>query len=213
MAGMRSMYLTDGGHFENIGIYSLIRRGCRFIIVADGEYDPGVNKLREMIVEKGNNDVLRPPEEADETPELLMEGFREAEKKIYADFGGVFVKEKDWRDKLATKGYFTMTVSNLPVAVTNAVGVVGAVGVEPVQVVYIKSSYFIDGDSANMMSFMAAQKASTKFPHDSTANQFYSEAQILSYRRLGYDIGMRASQEIANGYTRVRNLKVNGIDN
>ena len=31
--------LSDGGHFENLGIYELLRRKCRFIIVGDGEQD------------------------------------------------------------------------------------------------------------------------------------------------------------------------------
>lgn len=38
-----SIYLSDGGHFENLGIYELVRRRCRFIIAcdasADGAYD------------------------------------------------------------------------------------------------------------------------------------------------------------------------------
>ena len=32
--------LSDGGHFENLGIYELIRRRCRVIIVADAGADP-----------------------------------------------------------------------------------------------------------------------------------------------------------------------------
>jgi hypothetical protein len=31
--------LSDGGHFENLGLYELIRRRCKFIIVGDGEQD------------------------------------------------------------------------------------------------------------------------------------------------------------------------------
>ena len=27
--------LSDGGHFENMGLYELIRRPCRFIILSD----------------------------------------------------------------------------------------------------------------------------------------------------------------------------------
>jgi predicted acylesterase/phospholipase RssA len=32
--------LSDGGHFENLGLYELIRRRCRFIIAVDAEQDP-----------------------------------------------------------------------------------------------------------------------------------------------------------------------------
>ena len=33
------VYLSDGGHFENLGIYELIRRRCRYIIACDGGQD------------------------------------------------------------------------------------------------------------------------------------------------------------------------------
>ncbi|MGV3660211.1 MAG: hypothetical protein ACO1TE_08495 [Prosthecobacter sp.] len=33
------VYLSDGGHFENLGIYELVRRQCVFIIAVDGEED------------------------------------------------------------------------------------------------------------------------------------------------------------------------------
>jgi hypothetical protein len=32
--------LSDGGHIENMGIYELLRRRCKFIICLDGEADP-----------------------------------------------------------------------------------------------------------------------------------------------------------------------------
>jgi hypothetical protein len=32
--------LSDGGHIENLGIYELLRRRCKFIIAIDGEADP-----------------------------------------------------------------------------------------------------------------------------------------------------------------------------
>lgn len=31
--------LSDGGHFENLGIYELVRRRCRFIVACDAEED------------------------------------------------------------------------------------------------------------------------------------------------------------------------------
>ena len=32
--------LSDGGHIENLGVYELLRRRCKFIICVDGEADP-----------------------------------------------------------------------------------------------------------------------------------------------------------------------------
>ncbi len=37
----RWVNVSDGGHIENLGLFELLRRRCRFIIVGDGEYDPG----------------------------------------------------------------------------------------------------------------------------------------------------------------------------
>lgn len=34
------VYLSDGGHFENLGLYELVRRRCRYIVVSDGGADP-----------------------------------------------------------------------------------------------------------------------------------------------------------------------------
>ena len=34
------LYLSDGGHFENLGLYELVRRGCRLIIATDAGCDP-----------------------------------------------------------------------------------------------------------------------------------------------------------------------------
>ena len=43
LANANSEYvnLSDGGHFDNMGIYELVRRKCRYIICCDGEQDPG----------------------------------------------------------------------------------------------------------------------------------------------------------------------------
>jgi patatin-like phospholipase len=34
------VYLSDGGHFENLGLYEMVLRRCRFIIVSDASCDP-----------------------------------------------------------------------------------------------------------------------------------------------------------------------------
>jgi len=34
------VYLSDGGHFENLGIYEMVRRRCHYIVVSDAGCDP-----------------------------------------------------------------------------------------------------------------------------------------------------------------------------
>ena len=37
------IYITDGGHIDNIGLYQLLKRRCKFIIVVDAEADAAMN--------------------------------------------------------------------------------------------------------------------------------------------------------------------------
>ncbi len=36
------VYLSDGGHFENLGIYELVRRRCKYIVACDADADEGM---------------------------------------------------------------------------------------------------------------------------------------------------------------------------
>ena len=38
-ANRRYVNVSDGGHFENLGVYELLRRQCRLIVAIDGEED------------------------------------------------------------------------------------------------------------------------------------------------------------------------------
>jgi hypothetical protein len=38
--GESFVYLSDGGHFENLGLYEMVRRRCRRIVVVDAAHDP-----------------------------------------------------------------------------------------------------------------------------------------------------------------------------
>jgi hypothetical protein len=37
------LYLSDGGHFENLGVYELVRRRCKLIVAVDASCDDGQN--------------------------------------------------------------------------------------------------------------------------------------------------------------------------
>src|SRR5207248_8980036 len=34
------VFLSDGGHFENLGLYEMVARRCRYIVVSDAGCDP-----------------------------------------------------------------------------------------------------------------------------------------------------------------------------
>lgn len=144
------VHLTDGGHFENLGLYQLVRRHCRYIIVSDCTADPKFE-----FVDLGN-----------------------AIRRIRADFG-VEVKI-DYRRLAPAEG----GLSRQHVVVGTVRYGSGDRGI----LVYLKSS--LSGDeSANVLQYKVSNPS---FPHDGTINQFYSESQWESYRRLGKHIARAA---------------------
>ena len=58
-AGGRYVNLSDGGHFENLGLYELVRRQCRYIVAIDSGADEGFafedlgNAVRKIRVDLG----------------------------------------------------------------------------------------------------------------------------------------------------------------
>lgn len=47
------VHVSDGGHIENLGIYELLRRRCKYIVAVDGEQDPqmtfqGLTRLQRL---------------------------------------------------------------------------------------------------------------------------------------------------------------------
>jgi hypothetical protein len=55
----RWIYVSDGGHFDNLGIYEMVRRRCRVIVVSDAGHDPDYtfedlgNALRKVWIDLG----------------------------------------------------------------------------------------------------------------------------------------------------------------
>jgi hypothetical protein len=53
------VHLSDGGHFENLGLYEMIRRRCRFIVISDAGRDPDFafedlgNAVRKISIDLG----------------------------------------------------------------------------------------------------------------------------------------------------------------
>ncbi len=53
------VYLTDGGHFENLALYEMVLRRCHFIVVSDGAQDDGFrfgdlgNAVRKIRIDLG----------------------------------------------------------------------------------------------------------------------------------------------------------------
>jgi hypothetical protein len=58
-ADRKYVYLSDGGHFENLGLYEMVRRRCRYIVLIDASRDPKFtfealgNAARKIMIDLG----------------------------------------------------------------------------------------------------------------------------------------------------------------
>ena len=64
------VYLSDGGHFENLGLYEMVRRRCRLILAIDAGCDPDFafedlgNAVRKIYIDLGIRIRLQGPRQA-----------------------------------------------------------------------------------------------------------------------------------------------------
>jgi hypothetical protein len=141
------IHLSDGGHFENLGVYELIRRRCRFIVVTDAGTDRHAS--------------------SDNLANLV--------RLVRTDFG--IRIELDTAQLAADKDGLSRWHC--------AIGLIRYDDVDPQAVagtlVYLCAT--LTGDESPDLRQYADTHSS--FPHDTTLNQFFDEAQLESYRALG----------------------------
>ncbi len=141
--------LSDGGHFENLGLYGLIQRRCKYIIVSDAGADAAF-----AFADLGN--VLR---------------------KIRIDFG---VQVEDMNLSMVRPDPQS-GLSRSHCAVGRILYPAGEEGL----LIYLKPT-LSGNEPADLLHYRGQHKT---FPHETTADQFFDEAQFESYRALGYQIG------------------------
>jgi hypothetical protein len=152
------VYLSDGGHFDNMGLYELVRRRCYRIVICDAEQDEG----------------------------HMFAGIASAIRKCRIDFGveitldleALRPNKKTGRCKVHhVRG--TIRYPETPAA-------------ELGEILYIKSSLTgtikrekQDELPCEPIDILNYRYEHSTFPHDTTANQWFTESQFESYRRLG----------------------------
>jgi hypothetical protein len=151
------VYLTDGGHIENLGLYSLLKRHCRLIIVVDGEADPLLTFHALSICERYARIDL---------------GVRlDVPWQQIADVGNAAtVLAKDGKPIPTTGGPHC------------TVGSILYPGGEHGVLLYVKAS--LTGDEPDYV--VDYKMRNPTFPHESTGDQFFSEEQFEAYRALGF---------------------------
>jgi len=159
--------LSDGGHFENLALYELIRRRVKTIIVTDGGADLDFNfSDLANAVEKVRADfgvVIDFPAKGAPICDLLPNSG--GEKSLY--------KEKY---NLARRGYAIGTIKYPEIP-----GNPGKTAFEG-QIFYIKAT-LTGGLPEDIYGY---KSSNPDFPNQTTADQFFDESQFEAYRELGY---------------------------
>lgn len=197
-AARQHWYLSDGGHFENMGGYELLRRRVRFTIVVDGEMDPGyrfeglANLIRKARLDLGaevgflNEDELDDVVGGDARVHLgTLDQLRRGE---WVDVHQS--QQGGWRGTLKKEDRGGRSLVHAALArVTYESG-------RPCWLLYVKPT-LTGGEPSDLLEYHAAH---ADFPHEPTIDQFFDEAQWESYRRLGDHIAQalfRAVSQLA----------------
>lgn len=162
--------LSDGGHFENLGMYELIRRRLKLIMVIDGGADPGYQ----------------------------FDDLRNAIEKVRADFGALIsfehsieelvpkyepsaARPEDGRPPMcyAKRGYL---IGRIDYA-NNTTGVL----------LYMTTT-FVAGLTADLYGY---RNSHPEFPDEPTSDQFFDEKQFEAYRELGYQLAYKMLNDTA----------------
>jgi hypothetical protein len=150
----KGLYLniTDGGHIENLGVYELLRRRCKYIVAVDGEHDPS----------------------------MTFHALTTLQRLAAIDLGVTIEINLDdlrLRPEGVSRSHFQMCRIDYP-RVGNQEAGVG-------YLIYVKLS--LTGNEGEFIKRYRLDEPA--FPHHSTANQFFTEAQFEAYRSLGEHIG------------------------
>ena len=138
------VHLSDGNHFENLALYELIRRHCRYILVSDCGADP------EVAFDDLGNALRRIREDFAVEIEIDVKQLIAGEDGLAKQHVAVGTIHYDRKNDKGILLYFKPNLT----------------GDEPDDVTQYKTR-------------------NEQFPNETTADQFYDEAQWESYRRLG----------------------------
>jgi hypothetical protein len=166
------LQLSDGGHFENLGLYELVRRKMDLILVSDGGQDGDFtfadlgNAIERVRVDFGVN--IRFDDEC-YTLEGVLPKPREA-------------KSETWRIKfgLAKRGF---ALASIWYPDRQSCGVL----------IYVKAT-MIDGLPSDLYAYKAQNP---EYPDQTTLDQFFDEDQFEAYRELGYNLVKQMFAEFA----------------
>jgi hypothetical protein len=161
------VYLSDGGHFENLGLYEMVLRRCHLIVVCDAGQDENLQHsdlgaaIRKIRIDLGI------PIEFTSMP--VLPGVDGKGEGRYFGIGTIRYSCVDSTWKMLMKGEKPSSTKDQDFTEPDG------------HIIVIKAG--LRGDEPRDVLEYAS--ANHNFPHESTGDQFYSESQFESYRVLG----------------------------
>ncbi|NHZ82576.1 hypothetical protein F2P44_25335 [Massilia sp. CCM 8695] len=155
------VYLSDGGHFENLGLYEMVRRRCHHIVLVDAGCDPKYqfedleNAVRKIRIDLGISIVFP---HGLPTPKWSR---GDLNKHQHSSVATIRYSDIDGDDTDGVLIYIKPLLS----------------GDEPLDI--------------TRYAALAKKNQRNPFPHHPTADQFFDEVRFESYRELGYHSVMR----------------------
>lgn len=175
-------YLSDGGHFENTGVYALIKRELDFIILSDASCDPRYefgdieNLVRKARIDFGAEIDFYTSDEASRLFPSACEGL-------------TVLSPEDVANNHSCRGVLLARIRYRERAVQGDDG--QAVLTRPEGTLLVVKPNLHNALAVDVLAY--AQKHEG-FPHESTGDQSFDEAQWESYHRLGEDFGLAMSE-------------------
>jgi Patatin-like phospholipase len=152
------LQLSDGGHFDNLGIYELIRRRARLIVACDGTADP----------------------------DFAFSDFITLLARIEADFGARIVFDEATGLELFMPSDAAGFPRNTQLAKQGfTVGRIRYSDDSKGDLIYITTTLF----KGLGLAALGYKAGNPDFPDQTTADQFFDDAQFEAYRILGYSVG------------------------
>ncbi len=169
-ASDRLLEVTDGGHYENLGIVELLRRRCTTIYCVDGGGDS-------------------PP---------TAQGLAEAMALAKSELGVTITLNEPWTSEpgsgkpLTPEGPLAVlsgTLSQTPI-ITGTFTYPEAAGLPSKQEgrLFVARALLTPDMPYELLSYAAKHP---EFPHDSTSDQWFDDGQFNAYTELGRELGRR----------------------
>lgn len=180
--------ISDGGHIENLGVYELLRRGCRLILSVDAGEDKAYTfaDLNNMLIRARNELGLEIRFRDDQQPEELI---RPRPSQVYSKQRFAVADILQWWEdqKIVNPETGESRTEIINFDTPRKVGTF----------VYVKSSvlapagkpYLDEKEDPLRYGTYKYKIYHPDFPHESTGDQFFDPIQWESYYQLGQYIG------------------------